>query len=585
MGRGRVYYAKLARGKSMFLAPRVSCRTSTPCGACAKADEAQRLSRDARAVLKVLRGEWEMATADLREESGVKDRKTFAAAMDELQAAMIVIPSAAYYLPKFTYVWTLAVGAVPRPAEEAHCPRRRAARDRAFVSDGRGHHGAWRARARHWTVTARCRARQPLARDGRLRRVTLARGVSPGEGPRPGMTWLLALLTAVQFGASSGGELRLTVTDPAGLPIECAVTLTSDASDVARTLQTNAAGLLVARYLPAGKYRLEVARPGFTNYTGVVDIGLALPTHIKVTLGLASLSSQLTVSPDATLLDAHQTGAVSRLGPQSLERRTTSGPGRSISDLVNAEPGWLLEANGILHPRGSEYQVQYVVDGLPMTDNRSPAFAPPLEADDAHALTIYTSGFPAEYGRKLGGVIEVVSHDDGRSGLHGRPHRVGRQLWHARGAGHGAVRLGTHDAQRERRRRHDRSVPGSASRGELHQLRQHGGRRHQAGARLRRSRPVRRHRAARVGAVHRAQRARAAGGRPVAAAIQPRDRRRAVVPARLPGSRARGAARFRAQPRGRSPLERPLDADAGEPGSRVHRGLHQGQRIGAPGRA
>jgi hypothetical protein len=46
--------------------------------------------------------------------------------------------------------------------------------------------------------------------------------------------------------------------------------------------------------------------------------------------------------------------------------------------------------------------VQYVIDGLPITDNRSPAFAPELDADDVHAMTILTGGYPAEYGRKLG---------------------------------------------------------------------------------------------------------------------------------------------------------------------------------------
>jgi hypothetical protein len=78
-----------------------------------KADEKTRLSKNARAVLKVLRGEWEMATADLRDESGVKDRVAFGRAMDELQAAMIVVPSEVYYVPKFTYIWTLGVGRFP----------------------------------------------------------------------------------------------------------------------------------------------------------------------------------------------------------------------------------------------------------------------------------------------------------------------------------------------------------------------------------------------------------------------------------------------------------------------------------------
>ena len=68
MERGRVYYAKLARGRSMFLAPRMIPYFNAIWGV-RKADEARRLNRDARGILRVLRAEWEMATADLRQDS------------------------------------------------------------------------------------------------------------------------------------------------------------------------------------------------------------------------------------------------------------------------------------------------------------------------------------------------------------------------------------------------------------------------------------------------------------------------------------------------------------------------------------
>lgn len=112
LGRGNVYYAKLARGKALFLAPRMipyfhaiwSVRRS---------EEKQRLSKSAQAILRVLRKEWEMSTADLREESSVKDRKAFTRGLDELQATMIVVPSEVFHQPKLTYIWTLGVGRFP----------------------------------------------------------------------------------------------------------------------------------------------------------------------------------------------------------------------------------------------------------------------------------------------------------------------------------------------------------------------------------------------------------------------------------------------------------------------------------------
>jgi hypothetical protein len=110
--RGKVYYAKLAPGKTMFLAPRMIPFFHAIWGV-RRSEEARRLSRNARAILRVLRREWEMSTGDLREESGIRARQAFSRAMDELQAAMIVLPSEVYYQPKFTYIWTLGVGRFP----------------------------------------------------------------------------------------------------------------------------------------------------------------------------------------------------------------------------------------------------------------------------------------------------------------------------------------------------------------------------------------------------------------------------------------------------------------------------------------
>ncbi len=110
--RGRVYYGKLARGRPMFLAPRMIPHFHAVLGV-RRSEEPERLSTDARAVLRVLRREWEMSTGDLRDESGVSDRGRFTRAIDELQAAMIVVPGAVFYVPKFTYIWTLGVGRFP----------------------------------------------------------------------------------------------------------------------------------------------------------------------------------------------------------------------------------------------------------------------------------------------------------------------------------------------------------------------------------------------------------------------------------------------------------------------------------------
>ena len=160
--RGKVYYAKLARGKATFLAPRMIPYFKSVWGM-PRAQEKQQLSRPAQAILKVLRREWEMSTADLRDESGVKDRAAFLTGLDELQAAMIVVPSEVLYRPKFTYLWTLGVGRFPEPLTR-RVGRETAVREiaRCFLA-GAGMTIPGRAGSRHRSFAGRSRTRSSRA--------------------------------------------------------------------------------------------------------------------------------------------------------------------------------------------------------------------------------------------------------------------------------------------------------------------------------------------------------------------------------------------------------------------------------------
>ncbi|HKO44446.1 MAG TPA: hypothetical protein VJU84_14305 [Pyrinomonadaceae bacterium] len=112
MRRGRVYYAKLAGGRSMFVAPRLISHFAAVWMPRRK-DESAVLSEAARRILKVLRREHELATADLRAESAVSERAAFTRALDELQRQMKVIPQDVIYQPTFSYIWMLAEDRFP----------------------------------------------------------------------------------------------------------------------------------------------------------------------------------------------------------------------------------------------------------------------------------------------------------------------------------------------------------------------------------------------------------------------------------------------------------------------------------------
>lgn len=218
---------------------------------------------------------------------------------------------------------------------------------------------------------------------------------------------------------NNSGELKLHVADPSGRGIQAAIHLLSQANQYSAQLETDKQGNIDVATLPYGIYRLQIGQSGFASVTETIAIRSSIPVVHSVSLELATVQQTVAVQAANTLIDPEQPGNVDQVGSSFIEHRLGSIPGRSLQDLVNSQPGWLYEGNAVLHPRGSEYQTQFVVDGIPLTDNRSPSFGPEIEADDVQSLSIYTAGIPAEYGRKMGGVIEVNTVQNTQPGFHG----------------------------------------------------------------------------------------------------------------------------------------------------------------------
>jgi outer membrane cobalamin receptor len=230
----------------------------------------------------------------------------------------------------------------------------------------------------------------------------------------------MVLIALPLIAQSNAGQLRLKVADPHGLGVKASITLSSEVAQVHRSLVSDDAGLITIRSLPFGPYRLEVEAEGFSSFAGIIEIRSAVPTEYVVNLSIAAMSTAVDVTAESPLLDPSRTTSNNRIEAQAVSGQVASLPGRSLPDLVDSQPGWVYEGSATLHPRGSEYQTQFVVDGVPLTENRSPGSGLSIEADDIDSLNIYTAGIPAEYGRKMGGVVEVDTSKPDRAGLHGQ---------------------------------------------------------------------------------------------------------------------------------------------------------------------
>ena len=215
------------------------------------------------------------------------------------------------------------------------------------------------------------------------------------------------------------GEVRVEVHDSQGATVAGEGELVSELNEVRREFKVGSDGKSVVQGLPFGRYHVSFRAQGFAEWSGMLEIRSEVPQTFGIALGVAPVNTQIQVSDSATLVDPSRAGVTYAVGKNAIEEQIPAQPGRTLTDLVNDQPGWIYEANGVLHPRGSEYDVQFVFDGLPLTQNRSPAFAPSLDPDDVESMRVLTASYPAEYGRKLGGVVEVTTNKNPPDGLHG----------------------------------------------------------------------------------------------------------------------------------------------------------------------
>jgi len=213
------------------------------------------------------------------------------------------------------------------------------------------------------------------------------------------------------------GTVQGTVKDPDGALVAGAtVTIAQPVTGYKQTAQTNTEGAFKLVNVPFNTYRVQAEFSGFQPAEQSVDLESTIPLNLDFALAISATAETVTVTTNnSAVLEADRTSSDTDLNQTILERPLGAAPSRAIESMVASTPGFVTDDNGRMHPRGSESQVQYVVDGVPVTDNMSAIFSTSLDARTLRTVEVLTGGIPAEFGDRLAGVINVNT----RSGLEG----------------------------------------------------------------------------------------------------------------------------------------------------------------------
>ncbi len=226
-------------------------------------------------------------------------------------------------------------------------------------------------------------------------------------------TLAIVLVGALDVLAQNVGTVAGVVKDAQGLAVPGAsISIVNRVSQTSQDTVSDGEGKYTLSNIPFGIYVLSAALSGFSPAQQVLDIHSTVAIVADLQLRIGAVNETVQVSADA-LLETSSTGSHVDLGANLIDQLPSATPSKQLSSMLLSAPGFIPSQNGRIHVRGSHGQIQYVVDGVPMTDEYTEAFANPLDPRYVKSAAVMTGGIPAEYGGKLAAVVDITS----KSGL------------------------------------------------------------------------------------------------------------------------------------------------------------------------
>ena len=191
------------------------------------------------------------------------------------------------------------------------------------------------------------------------------------------------------------------------------VSLRQSSSGLERQTTTDVTGRYEIANLPVGVHDLTFSLPGFAVAQRRVHAATSARVELDIQLDLAAMTDAIQVVPQTTVVDSSSAGTRHSVAITRVERMPVAVTSRGLEAVLVAFPGFAQNANGAIHPRGAHNQMTFVVDGLPISDQLTGAFANALDVGVVQTAELVIGNIPAEFGSKVSGVAVLNS----RSGL------------------------------------------------------------------------------------------------------------------------------------------------------------------------
>ena len=204
------------------------------------------------------------------------------------------------------------------------------------------------------------------------------------------------------------GTVEGVVLDPDGAVVPDAGLRLGEPLTGARYLtRSDSGGRFVFNNVPFGSYVLDVDVAGFRGPSFEVHVRSNLPNTIEVSLDIPGTSESITVAGKMALVDGDSASSETRIDRRLIRRAPGAALSRQLGSVIATTPGWTTQNNGLLHIRGVDDGILYVIDGIPVVDRLDAVSGSSFDADMVRSMSILTGLIPAEFGGRSAAVVSI----------------------------------------------------------------------------------------------------------------------------------------------------------------------------------
>ncbi|MCA1580566.1 MAG: TonB-dependent receptor [Acidobacteria bacterium] len=222
--------------------------------------------------------------------------------------------------------------------------------------------------------------------------------------------------------AQTTGSITGAVNDNDGKPLPgVTVEATSPALQGTRVVVTSGNGTYRFPSLSPGTYTVKATLSGFSTAERSVPVTLDATATVNLTMRITA-KEEVVVSGEAPLVDVTNTTTGSSYSAKVIERLPVA---RNYADIVRSNPGVNTDrgetqgrALALTVYGATSVENQYVIDGVNTTNVIKGFQGKSINTEFIQEVEVKTGGYQAEYGRALGGVINVITKSGGNE-FHG----------------------------------------------------------------------------------------------------------------------------------------------------------------------